>query len=136
MTPQHHRNSCPTGPVAEFARNARRFGSITQAAGDWTAIAGLGVAALGAAGLQPEIVASGGIGVILGEAVPTVGLGVQLLAGSYLYAVGDPGPLTSTVAGQALSDVLPSALPRTDPSGNIGDSVARRADPNLQNCDG
>jgi RHS repeat-associated protein len=131
---QQPKNSCPTGPLANFAQGARQFGSNMQAAGDWTAVAGTGVAGLGAVALQPEIVASGGAGIIVGKGISVIGLGVQLLAGAYLYQAGDPRPLTSTAAGQAAGALLPPALPGYDPAGDIGDAAARRAYPNLPNC--
>ncbi|WP_162247202.1 MULTISPECIES: RHS repeat domain-containing protein [unclassified Caulobacter] len=127
-------STCPVGPLADFARNAREFGSSMQSAGDWTAVAGMGVAGLGAVTLQPEIVAAGGVGVIVGKGVSVAGLGVQLLAGAYLYQAGDPEPLTSTAVGQAVGGFLPPALPGADPAGDIGDAAARRIYGNLPSC--
>lgn len=117
-------NTCPGGKVADFARGAREFGSAMQSAGDWTAVAGAGTAALGAAGLQPEVVLAGGAGVTVGKGVSAVGFFVQIAAGAYLYMKGDSAPLTSTVVGQVVGKLLPPALPGNDPAGDIGDAVA------------
>jgi RHS repeat-associated protein len=126
--------TCPKGRVADFARSAREFGSSLQAAGDWTAVAGVGVAGLGAVALQPEIVAAGGVGAIVGKGVSVTGLGIQLLAGAYLYRAGDARPLTSTAAGEAVGGFFPPALPGYDPAGDVGDAVTRRIYRNLPEC--
>jgi len=124
--------ACPGGSIAQFARGAMNFGSNVQSAGDLTVVIGAGVTGLGAVTIQPEIVASGATGVVLGGATSTLGFGIQAAAGAILFAEGDPKPLVSAIVSKSIP--LPPGPPGSDLGGAIGDAAASKLLPNAPDC--